>query len=57
MPAQSEKQRRLMGAALAYKRGENKKASEEVKKVADSMTEEQLEDFASKPIEKKKKNI
>ncbi|MDR2918134.1 MAG: DUF3008 family protein [Tannerella sp.] len=55
MPAKSEKQRRLMGAALAYKRGENKNASEEVKKVADSMTEEQLEDFASKPIEKKKK--
>ena len=56
MPAKSEKQRRLMGAALAYKRGENKNASEEVKKVADGMTEKELEDFASKPISKKKKN-
>jgi len=55
MPAKSEKQRRLMGAALAYKRGENKQASEEIKKVANSMTEEQLEDFASKPVIKKNK--
>lgn len=55
MPAKSEKQRKLMGAALSYKRGENKHPSEEVKKVAKGMTEEQLEDFASKPIEKKKK--
>jgi len=56
MPAKSEKQRRLMGAALSYKRGENKHPSSEVKKVARSMTEEQLEDFASKPIAKKKGN-
>lgn len=49
MPAKSEKQRRLMGAALAYKRGENEHASEEVKRVADSMTEEELEEMASKP--------
>jgi len=55
MPARSEKQRRLMGAALSYKRGENKKPSEEVKKVAGDMTEKQLEDMASKPIEKKRK--
>ncbi|MDU1891757.1 MAG: DUF3008 family protein [Dysgonomonas sp.] len=55
MPAKSEKQRRLMGAALAYKRGENDNASEEVKKVAEGMTEKQLEDMASKPISKKKK--
>jgi len=54
MPAKSEKQRRLMGAALSYKRGENKNASEEIKKVASSMTEEELEDFASKPTTKKK---
>ena len=54
MPAKSEKQRKLMGAALAYKRGENKNASEEIKKVANSMTEEQLEDFASKPKSKNK---
>ncbi len=54
MPAKSEKQRRLMGAALSYKRGENKHPSDEAKKVAGSMSEEQLEDFASKP--KKEKN-
>jgi len=54
MPAKSEKQRRLMGAALAYKRGENKTASNEIKKVADGMTEKELEDFASKPKTKKK---
>lgn len=55
MPAKSEKQRRLMGAALAYKRGDSKNTSEEVKKVAESMSEEQLEDFASKPKTKKGK--
>jgi len=56
MPAKSEKQRKLMGAALAYKRGENKNVSEEIKKVANSMTEEQLEDFASKPVSGKKRS-
>lgn len=49
MPAKSEKQRRLMGAALAYKRGENPDASEEVRKVAESMTESELKEWASKP--------
>lgn len=44
-----------MGAALSYKRGENKNASDEVKKVASGMTEKELEDFASKPTAKKKK--
>lgn len=43
-----------MGAALSYKRGENCNTGEEVKKVANSMTEGQLEDFASKPVRKKK---
>jgi len=55
MPAKSEKQRKLMGAALSYKRGENKHPSGEVKKVAEGMTEDQLEDMASKPISKSKK--
>lgn len=55
MPAKSEKQRRLMGAALSYKRGENKHPSDEVKKVAGSMSESQLEDFASKPKSQRKK--
>jgi len=54
MPAKSEKQRRLMGAALAYKRGESKNVSEEIKKVANSMSEKELEDFASKPKSKEK---
>lgn len=54
MPAKSEKQRRLMGAALSYKRGESKNADDEIKKVANSMTEKELEDFASKPKSKKK---
>lgn len=49
MPAKTEKQRRLMGAALAYKRGENPDASEEVRKVAESMTEQELKEWASKP--------
>jgi len=53
MPAKSEKQRRLMGAALSYKRGESKHPTAEAKKVAKSMSEEQLEDFASKPKSKK----
>jgi len=54
MPAKSEKQRKLMGAALSYKRGESNTSSEEIKKVASSMTEQQLEDYASKPKTKKK---
>lgn len=53
MPAKSAKQRRLMGAALAAKRG-GKAASGEVRKVANSMTEKQLRDFAKKPKGKKK---
>ncbi|MCD7929904.1 MAG: DUF3008 family protein [Tannerellaceae bacterium] len=48
MPAKSEKQRRLMGAALAYKRRESKTASDEIKKVANSMSEKELEEYASK---------
>ncbi|MCD7978778.1 MAG: DUF3008 family protein [Tannerellaceae bacterium] len=55
MPAKSEKQRKLMGAALAYKRGESSTSSEEIRKVANSMTEKELEDFASKSNKEKKK--
>lgn len=55
MPAKSEKQRRLMGAALAYKREENKHPSGEVKQVAESMTERQLADMAKKPHAKKER--
>ena len=46
MPARSEKQRRFMGAELERKR--------EGKKTRTGMTEEQLEDFASKPKSEKR---
>ncbi len=42
----SAAQQRLMGAALAYKRGETKDVPDSVKKVADSMSLKDLEDFA-----------
>ena len=45
-----------MGLALAYKRGEATDVSEEVKKAAESMTEKELEEFASKPGKTKKSN-
>ena len=44
--AVSQSQQKLMGMALAYKRGEMDDASEEVKKIADGMSEKDLEDFA-----------
>lgn len=48
MPAKSEAQRRLAGAALAYKRGRaRERASKAVKEMAD-MPEESLRHFASK---------
>lgn len=47
MPSKTPAQRRLMGAALAAKRGA--KTFPEAKKVASQMSEKQLEDFARKP--------
>jgi len=53
MPSVSRKQQRLMGQALAFKRGEikakdlNPEYADEIKKLAKSMTEKQLKDFAS----------
>lgn len=53
MPSVSKTQQRLMGQALAYKRGEikdkdlNPQYADEIKKLAKSMTEKQLKDFAS----------
>lgn len=44
--AVSKDQQKLMGMALAYKRGEMDDASDEVKKIANSMSEKDLEDFA-----------
>ena len=46
MPAKSIAQQKMFGMALAYKRGELKNASDEVKKLADSMSEKELTDFA-----------
>jgi hypothetical protein len=54
MPSKTPKQQRLMGAALAVKRGESKGFAE-ARKVASGMSEKQLEDFARKPKGKKKK--
>jgi hypothetical protein len=42
----SQAQQKMMGMALAYKRGEMDDASPEVKKMADSMSMKDLEDFA-----------
>jgi len=47
MPAVSQQQQKLMALALAYKRGEVKDVSVKVKEIADSMSEKDLEDFAS----------
>jgi len=50
MPAASERQRKLAGIALAMKRGETPRSySKEAAKMADSMTEGQLEEYARKP--------
>jgi hypothetical protein len=54
MPSKSASQRRLMGAALAAKRG--KKSFPEAQKIAGQMTEQQLKDFASSPKAKKTKS-
>lgn len=42
----SQAQQKMMGMALAYKRGEMDDASPEVKKMANSMSTKDLEDFA-----------
>ena len=46
MPAVSRKQQRLMGMALALKKGKLKTASKKIAKVAKMMTKKQLKDFA-----------
>lgn len=52
MPSKSKTQQRLMGLAYAYKTGEVKSKdldpqyADEIKKLAKSMTEKQLKDFA-----------
>jgi hypothetical protein len=46
MPAKSEAQQRLMGMALAAKRGKGH-FSRKIHEIADSMSEKQLHDFAA----------
>ena len=52
MPSKSKTQQRLMGLAYAYKTGDvkakdlNPEYADEIKKLAKSMTEKQLKDFA-----------
>ncbi len=58
MPAVSEKQRRLMGIALAIKRGKTPKSySPSAAKVAETMTVDQLREYTSaiKPKRKGKR--
>jgi hypothetical protein len=62
MPAKSKAQQKAAGAALSAKRGEMKKSDLKgaSREMVDSMSEEQLEDFAStkrkgKPEHVKKK--
>lgn len=48
MPAVSEAQRRLFGMVLAAKRGQLKNTPPKIQKVANGVTENQAEDFATK---------
>jgi len=53
MPAESEAQRKLMAIALQIKRGELPVSySPEAAKLARTMTERQLSDYARKPVKK-----
>ena len=53
MPSVSEKQRKMMGAALRAKR--TGKGSAKAKKVAKGMSDKQLSEFATKPKKRKRK--
>ena len=53
MPATTEAQRKLMAIALQIKRGELPASySPEAAKLARTMTERQLRDYAKKPVKK-----
>lgn len=53
MPSKSEKQRTLMCIAYQIKTGKTPRSySKEAAKVADQMTEKQLEEYCKEPIEK-----
>ena len=47
MPSVSKSQQHLFGMALAHKRGEEASGSSVVKRMAETMSEKQLEEFAS----------
>lgn len=55
MPAESERQRRFMGAVRSYKEGRSK-GSPEVRRAARSMTIEQTRDFTRKGHRSKRRN-
>ena len=58
MPAQSEQQRRAAGAALAAQRGGSSKGLRSASlSMYESMTEDELEDFASKEADPQIINI
>jgi hypothetical protein len=48
MPSKSDKQRKFFATALAYKRGNISNVSDDIKNVADSMSEKELELFSKK---------
>jgi hypothetical protein len=48
MPAKSEKQRKLFAAALGFARKDPDKAPPSIRKILETMTEAQMEDFARK---------
>ena len=48
MPSESDRQQRFMRLVRAYKHGHVKNVSKEVKDAAESMTDEQINDFADK---------
>ena len=55
--AKSKAQRRLFGMALAYKRGKlTGNVSDSIKKMADSITEEKLKQYAGTKQKKRKKD-
>ena len=57
MRAKSWAQQHTAGAALAIKRGEAKESFPEAEAMASSMSEAQLERFASRPAPKKRKRV
>jgi len=48
MPAKNSKQRKLFGAALGFLRDPERKVSNEVKRIAETVGEAKIRDFARK---------